>query len=449
MALDLVRARRSGPGGIGRRQATRLRSLVDHARARSPYYRRLYAGLPAGPVHLASLPPVGKRDLMGAFDEWVTDPGVTREGVEAFTSDEQLLGTPYLGRYFACRSSGTTGEPGLFVHDPTAVAVYEAMTLRIDLQWLSASQWVALLRGRARWAAVVGTGAHYAGAGWMELQRSRDRVRRRALRVFPVEQPLERLVNGLNTFRPAILTGYPSALQVLAAEQLAGRLSVDPVVVELGGESVDDRGRALIRRGLGGGLHDAYSASECLVMAVDCDRGWLHVNSDWVVLEPVEHDLHVTPPGRASHSVLLTNLANRVQPVIRYDLGDSVLVAPDPCPCGSPFPAIRVQGRNSDVLRLTAPDGRVVTLSALAVGSVLDRSTAVVRSQVVRTGERSLRLRLDLLPWEPPGPAWADATARLTAYLVAQGLGDVTVVRAEEAPQRSVPSGKLRQVLAG
>jgi phenylacetate-coenzyme A ligase PaaK-like adenylate-forming protein len=184
-------------------------------------------------------------------------------------------------------------------------------------------------------------------------------------------------------------------------------------------------------------------------MAVDCDRGWLHVNSDWVVLEPVDEYLHATPPGQASHSVLLTNLANHVQPVIRYDLGDSVLAGPDPCPCGSPFPAIRVQGRSSDVLRLTAPDGRTVTLPALAVGSVLERPPAVLRSQVLRTGERSLRLRLDLLPGEPPEPAWAEATARLTAYLAAQGLGDVTVVRAQEAPQRSVPGGKLRQVLAG
>lgn len=85
-------------------------------------------------------------------------------------------------------------------------------------------------------------------------------------------------------------------------------------------------------------------------MAVDCDHGWLHVNSDWVVLEPVDADHAPTPPGIASHTVLLTNLANRVQPLIRCDLGDSVLARPDPCPCGSPFPAIRVQGRRDDVL---------------------------------------------------------------------------------------------------
>ena len=54
-------------------------------------------------------------------------------------------------------------------------------------------------------------------------------------------------------------------------------------------------------------------------MAYDCGQGWLHVNSDWVILEPVEADYSPTPPGQASHTVLLTNLANRIQPIIRYD----------------------------------------------------------------------------------------------------------------------------------
>ncbi len=93
-------------------------------------------------------------------------------------------------------------------------------------------------------------------------------------------------------------------------------------------------------------------------MAFSCDHDWLHVNSDWVILEPVEKDFHPTPAGEPSHTVLLTNLANRIQPLIRYDLGDSVLMRPDSCPCGSSLPAIRVAGRHDDVLRLKAADGR-------------------------------------------------------------------------------------------
>nr|BFE45663.1 hypothetical protein GCM10017547_35560 [Pseudarthrobacter oxydans] len=48
--------------------------------------------------------------------------------------------------------------------------------------------------------------------------------------------------------------------------------------------------------------------------------------------------------------MLLSNLANRIQPILRYDLGDSVTTRTDPCPCGDPTPAIHVQGRTAELL---------------------------------------------------------------------------------------------------
>lgn len=282
----------------------------------------------------------------------------------------------------------------------------------------------------------------------MEFQRRRDPWRRRYYRVFSLQQPLAELVAGLNAFDPAVLTSYPSALELLANEQVAGRLRVRPVVVELGGESVDEDGHARIAAALGGALHDAYSASECMVMAFDCERGWLHVNSDWVILEPVDADGRPTPPGEPSHTVLLTNLANRVQPIIRYDLGDTVMARPDPCPCGNPLPAIRVQGRRDDVLRLQATDGRTVSVLPLAIGSVLDETPGVERSQLVQTGPTSLLLRLGLKPGAQAEQVWDGACSKLAEYLATQGLTGIDVVRALEAPETSATSGKFRQVIA-
>ncbi len=82
-AWDIWRARRHGPQGITARQEPRLQDTVDWARARSPLYRKLYDSLPRGDVELSLLPPVTKNQLMAAFDKWVTDPAVTRAGVDA------------------------------------------------------------------------------------------------------------------------------------------------------------------------------------------------------------------------------------------------------------------------------------------------------------------------------------------------------------------------------
>ena len=183
-------------------------------------------------------------------------------------------------------------------------------------------------------------------------------------------------------------------------------------------------------------------------MAFSCDHGWLHVNSDWVILEPVDEDLRPTPPGEFSHTVLLTNVANWIPPIIRYDLGDSVLVRPDPCPCGCVLPAIRGAGRHDDALRLEGPNGRFVKIPLLAIGSVVDETPGVHCGQILQAGPATIHLRLELKAGVGVARAWHEATANLKAYLAAQQLANVAVVRTGEPPQQSARFGKFRQVIA-
>lgn len=448
LAVDQLRAEREGPAGLAHRREQRLRSLVEHARATSPFYERVYRGLPTTGLALRDLPPVTKPELMADFDDWVSDRALTLAGLKEFVGDPGRVGTPYLGRYFVGTSSGTTGHPGLFVHDRLACAVYQSFTYRIDRTWLSSRQWLQLAHLRGRWAAVVGAGAHYAGSGWMEYQRRRSRWRRHHYRVIAAQSPIAAVVRELNDFDPAILTGYPSVLELLAQERRAGRLRIRPAVVELGGESVDEAGRARIAEGLGGALHDVYSASELMIIAFDCAEGRLHVNSDWAILEPVDEHHRPTPPGESSYTVLLTNLANAVQPLIRYDLGDSVVAAGDPCGCGSALPTIRVQGRCDDVLRFAAGNGRVVRIPPLAIGSVADETAGVRRSQLVQTSPTTLRVRLDVEQGADPDTVWDGVRAKVAAYLAAQEVPDVDIVRGVEQPEQSPGSAKYRQVIA-
>jgi phenylacetate-CoA ligase len=449
VARDLWRAQRGEPSGIMRRQERRVAGLVAHARARSPYYRRHYAGVPARGWRLQDLPPTAKPELMAAFDEWVTDPTITRAALEAFIADPARVGVPYGNGLFVSTTSGTTGHPGLFVHDRRAISVFRAMTIvRIDLTWFSPADWVALVRRGLRWAGVVGTGAHFAGTGWIEFERHRNALYRRAFRTFSVQRPLDELVAALTAFDPGILSSYPSALELLAEERLAGRLPIRPVVIEAAGESMTPASRAQVASAFDCPVHDIYGATEFTMMAIDCPAGWLHVNSDWVVLEPVDAACRPVPAGVRSHTVLLTNLADRLQPIIRYDLGDSVVARPDACPCGSPFPAIRVQGRRDDVLRLESPEGRSIAILPLALGAALEAAPGVRRSQVVQTGPSTLRLRLEPERGARDEDVWTAVLGNVRAYLVAQGVSNVDLVRAPEPPVQNPTSGKFRQVIA-
>jgi len=419
-------------------QHQRLVNLVHFAREHSRLYRALHSHLSAGIDDLSQLPIVTKPELMEHFDEWVTDPQVTRASVEEFIADPARIGQRYLDRYAVWTTSGITGRQGIFVHDDGAQVVYTAMLIA-----RMSRQMRFLLRG-GRVAVLVVPDGHFAVTSLIKALRKRYPIVANAIRPFSALSPLPELVRDLNAFRPTSLIGYPTLIQLLAKARASGQLIIEPAVVTTEGEGLTPAARAQIEATFHCTVREAYGASECLVIASDCGYGWCHVNSDWVVLEPVDRAYQPIPAGNASHTVLLTNLANHVQPIIRYDLGDSVLVRPDPCPCGSPFPAIRVEGRRDDIMYMPAADGRMVPVPPLVLGSVAEETPGVRSFQI---HPRTLHVRLETGVGADRDRICKELHSRLYECLVAQGVPSVKVELALEDPQRDPLSGKFRQVV--
>jgi phenylacetate-coenzyme A ligase PaaK-like adenylate-forming protein len=241
----------------------------------------------------------------------------------------------------------------------------------------------------------------------------------------------------------------------LVPEEKSGRLRIRPILAVASGEALAAKGAADIEESLGCRVALRYLASEVPALTSRCRQGLFHVNADWHILEPVDEKYQPVPAGELSHTVLVTNLANRVQPLIRYNLGDRVQLFPGPCTCGSPFPAVRVEGRSGDVLTFAAADGAgldgtglggaVVTVLPLALGTVIEETDGVRRFQAIRTGPRSLTVRLELLPGAATAAVRAAAGERLGAFFAAQGADGVDVRFADEPP-RPDRSGKYREV---
>lgn len=429
------------------RQRARLEDLLAWARRRSPFYRELYRGLPQENPGLSQLPPVDKVQLMASFDGWVTDPAVARAGVEGFVADKALVGQPFLGRHFLCTTSGSTGDPGIFLHDPEAMTVYRALSLvRGYVSWMLPGVLFSTLRGGARVAVIIATGGHYAGAAWVErLRRLNPRIAAHA-RIVSVLMPVEEIVEVLNELRPEVLIGYPTAVTVLAEEQRAGRLHISPTLVATGGEGLTPADRVKVQAALNCPVREAYAASEFMGIAFDCLHGWLHLNSDWAILEPVDEAYRPIPPGQPSRTALLTNLANRVQPLIRYDLGDSITVNPAPCPCGSPLPAIRVEGRRDDILYFQGAGGDRVPVLPMAIAAVVEETPGQQRYQIIQTAPATIAVRLEAAAGHDASAVWEAVAARLRGYLSAQGLPGVAVQRSLDPPARDPVSGKFREV---
>lgn len=444
MLWDARRAIKQGPSAIAQCQRARLAEIVAFARANSPYYRELYRDLPEQVEDPTLLPVTNKKKLMARFDDWVTDRDVTLDKVRQFISNPDLVGEKFLGKYLIATTSGTTGTPGIFVLDERQYSIGKTGARQAFGEWLTFWDWVRILGRGMRIAALHATGGHYVSVATVTRMQRSSRLAARIIRDYSVHTPLPQLVEELNEFRPALVLGYATVVSLLAGEKEAGRLRINPVLVVVTAEGLPEEEYGRIAKAFGAKVGNVWGSTEIAGAAYSCDQGWLHVIGDWTIIEPVDADYRPTPPGGQSHTVLVSNLANQVQPILRYDLGDSILVRPDPCPCGNPPPAIRVQGRSADVLTFPTERGERVSIPPLALE--VDHVPGVELAQIVQTTPTTLRVRLRPAAGADPDRVWQTVHNEITRLLAEHGLEQVTVERAGEPPEQS-PGGKYRTII--
>ena len=433
----------SDPATRARLARERLDALVRHARLHAPFYARLYRGTAGERApSLNDLPVVTKSALMADVTATLTDRSITQLELERFLRDTTRIGQLLHDRYAVWHSSGTSGTPAVFLHDLGALAVYEALeTLRFR-GLRSIAEYGTRMSAGERFALVMVTGGHFAGISTAEHLRRAFPWLAAKVTGFSLFTPLPQLVEQLNRYAPNLLSTYPTAADVLAREQEAGRLQLRLTELWTGGEYLAPCVKARLEQAFGCRVRNEYGASECLSIAWDCEHGTLHVNDDWVLLEAVDGAGKPVQPGVSSHSVLLTNLANRVQPLIRYDLGDSVTLLP-PCRCGSTFRAIRVEGRHDDTLHYADANGASVDLLPLVLTTVMEDEAGIYDFQLRQTDAQTLTAALGS---NAKGAA-ARARRVLRAFLARSNLTHVHVHVDPSGAARHPVSGKLRRVV--
>lgn len=432
-------------GAAAAQARVRLAALLRHARAHSPFYRRLYRSLPEGrALEPPELPVTTRSQIMEHFDELLTDRRIRRQAVQRFAGDPARVGQPFMGRYALWCSSGTRAQPAWFLHDANALAVYAALELFRFRGLHSPAEAVARQLAGERYALLAATGGHFAGVACVERLRRAVPGLMPHMKVISLLQPWPRVLEALERYRPHILATYPTAAEALAEAHECGRLEFAPAELWLGGECLSQAEAQRLRRSFQCQVRNAYGASEFLSLAWSCRLGRLHLNADWALLEPVDADYRPVPAGHFSHTVLLTNLANRLQPLIRYDLGDAVRLLPEPCRCGSGLPVIEVQGRADDVLRLHDAAGEEVSLLPLVLETVLEEQGGVHDFQLRQSAPDALRLRLGATVVSPE--ARRRALRALRAHLDASGLSAVALELDPHPPEPGA-AGKLRRVV--
>jgi len=425
---------------IEARQLRNLRRLVEKARRDSPLFRRLYADLgPSREVELRDLPVTRKPDLMREFDDWLTIRSLPLDRAREHLRDVGKLGVP-IDDVAVFRTTGTSGEPAVIVW-PSSFLEY---CYGISMARFDRSQWQLTreLRQAGVNVSLTGGNGHFAGVGFNTLMNHLQPRLAGHWTFIEAEQPIGQIVERLNAIpRIASILTYPSTLTILAKEQEAGRLQIEPALFKTSGETLTDDLRERVRRAfpsLKRDIVDAYGCTECLVLSFECGRGRQHVNEDWVILEAVDEAFQPVPDGTRSPTVLLTVLANDVQPFIRYELGDCLRFYADPCPCGSPFRSFEVEGREATLVRVGG-----VTLSPLVFDLEHERAR---RIQLVQTAERHFEVRIELTDEAAAGGVRQEVIQSVKRVFRDNGLEDVMVTEGQ-APPELTASGKFHEVL--
>jgi phenylacetate-CoA ligase len=418
-------------------QGERLRALLRHAATASPYYREVLGPDAAGgEVPLAELPTLPKATLMDNFDRVVTDPRLRRDQVEAHLAGADP-GRPVLGRYRVFATAGTTGLRGLFVYGDEEFA-----------------SWIATcLRGLACWGLtpatrLVGIGSpsplHISQQLYSTLLAGRPTTAPRVT----VTTPLPELVAALNTYQPEALTAYPSIAAQLAEEQLHGRLRISPSLVATTSEVLTADMRHRIREAWSLDAIDFYGTTEAAVVAAGRQgQTGMDVLEDLVIVEVVDQHHRPVPPGTPGHKVLLTNLVNLTQPLIRYELTDSVTLADGPNPLGLPYARIAaVDGRSDDIITLEAPGGGRVAVHPFRLRAPF-AALPEVRQYQIRHDQTGLHVRLVLRP-SAPRDTIARVHAALTNELHAAGAlaPPIEVTPVADIPRDSGHGAKLKLI---
>jgi phenylacetate-CoA ligase len=393
-------------------QAARLREFLTYVDRRNPFYQKRFreAGvdLKAADIRaeLTKIAPIDKTVLRERLNE--------------------MFSTEFIGRGNMCKTStsGSTGTPLVIYYDHVH-----------DLRRLLRS------KRQMRWLGSDGYGSKMVLPGGgrnlrerLEYLAQRFLLNARTLNVYHHRKAdYGRLVADLRKDPPEILVGLFSVLRQIARraeeehEPLRGIKTTFAV-----GEVVAEHDRREAEQWLGAPLYVQYGCNEVGMVGQECrEQAGCHYAQDDMVIEALDES------GRpaSSGNLTFTYFVNRVIPLVRYQIGDTVTLATDPCPCGLPYDRLQnIDGRLAQMVAL--PNGRAVP--GTIFGMVMREYPWVWEFQAEQVAADHIIMRVTRR-----ANAWNKESHRAACKRIAELLSsEMKVEWRFEEPFLPVPSGK-------
>jgi phenylacetate-coenzyme A ligase PaaK-like adenylate-forming protein len=261
--LPAVRRLRWPAERLAAERERRLRELLSWSAEHSSFWRERLSGIDiAGftEADLPTLPVLTKAELMDNFDEVLTRPSLNLDRLGRHI--DTLKRDSYIDdEYRVIATSGTGGTRVVFAYDSAEWVTFV----------LLATRWIGRDGQPDRYGGPTGTlfaanSTHVSGA----LHAFFTGADGNSVAHLPATLPLPAIVAGLNAAQPTVLQGYPSAVELLALEAMAGRLAISPISVRTCGEQCTAEARAAAREAWGVEIYDYWGSSEGVLAQRSC-----------------------------------------------------------------------------------------------------------------------------------------------------------------------------------
>ena len=413
-------------------QYKRLKKIVNYARNNSQYFKELYSKI-GNNFNLQELPTTNKIEMMKNFDSYITDKNITMQKIEEFTSNIDNVGRMIDSKYLIFKTSGSTGNPATVLYDKQNIDVASAVAA--FRTFARKEEFKAFMKNGKKTAGVFANYGFYLACGmsrYLQLQMPKKKNKI----TVDVNASEEQIIKELNDFNPSMLSGYPSNLALLSNFE---ELTIKPDVVITGGEMLTDEIRKKLIDKFNCYVQTHYSCTEAGEIACECSEKHLHINEDWVIVEPVDKNNNLVGYGVRSDKVLITNLSNYIQPFIRYELTDRIIVHNEKCKCGKSSCWLEIEGRTDDILEFD----NGILIAPMSFYKILEEIKEITRFQLIQKSYKKLELRIVA---SEKSLAFEKAKKQLQEFLNSKNITDVEIVLSDELPKANKISGKYNHV---
>ncbi|WP_228720667.1 phenylacetate--CoA ligase family protein [Nitrogeniibacter mangrovi] len=425
-AHDTVRVRHQmessqwwSPERLAAYRLERLRRFLSDVAGHSPFHARRFAASGLVPQTL---------DTIEALQ---CLPFLTKADIRAHTDELRADDARDLARF---NTGGSSGEPLIFYIGK------ERVTHDVAAKWRATRWWDVDIGDReiVVWGSPIELGAQD------RVRLIRDTLMRtELLPAFEMsDAKLDQFVARIRERRPKMLFGYPSAISHIAKHAQRRGTALNDLglkVVFVTSERLYEHQRELIESAFGCPVANGYGGRDAGFIAHQCPSGSMHITAEDIIVEIVSPDGRVLPAGE-SGEIVVTHMATRDFPFIRYRTGDVGVLDDRPCACGRGLPVLKeIQGRSTDFV--IAQDGTV--MHGLSLIYILRDIPTVAEFKIVQESRELTQV------FVRPGAGFGSSEQHriregLQARLGAGVQIDVRVVDAIPAEK----SGKFRYVVS-